>query len=194
MTQTWRLGEATSWVSRRPPRPLGLSRTPRRSIPGRPTSAELFCHLTDRRVAAGASREGSGEGGDEASPQGGDRVRNIPFGSGAGASNTRRSTSTPMPASPRPRPAPVKARCEPIRAPIVRRSFATPLPVGSGQASRQCLAGAPRRYRRGAPRRARDGTARRAACRLLMHQDRPSGTARLKVLDLHLQRPSSTAH
>src|SRR5271167_5023470 len=39
------------------------------------------CRLVDRRIATRASREGSGEGGYKASPQGGDRVRNVAFGS-----------------------------------------------------------------------------------------------------------------
>ncbi len=39
------------------------------------------CYFSDRRITARASREAPGEGGDEASPQGGDRVRDVPFGS-----------------------------------------------------------------------------------------------------------------
>src|SRR5271155_2332561 len=37
--------------------------------------------LADRRIATRASREGPGEGGDEASPHGGDRIRDVAFGS-----------------------------------------------------------------------------------------------------------------
>src|SRR5258705_13219293 len=39
------------------------------------------CRFADRRVATRASREGPGESDDEASPHGGDRVRDVAFGS-----------------------------------------------------------------------------------------------------------------
>src|SRR5438309_11959258 len=39
------------------------------------------CRLADRRVATRASREGPGESDDEASPHGGDRVRDVALGS-----------------------------------------------------------------------------------------------------------------